>query len=551
MGRMARVILLVAMLGLVAIPSRPAAAQATPRYTLIDLGTFGGPNGQLGLPGQTMNAPGAVIFNADTSTHDPYAPNCFNSDCFVSLGGEWQRGVLTKLEALPGTNSAAPFSINDNGLIVGLSQNGAIDPVTGFPEARAVLWKDGKILNLGTLPGGTESNAFAVNDRGQATGPWSNDIPSPYSCQFFNCWGVETRGFVWQNGVMQDLGTLGGRETLPVFMNNRGQIAGHSYTNTTPNAATGEPTRHPFLWQNGHMQDLGSLGGTLAFPNGMNSHGQVVGQSTLAGDQGFHPFLWTESRGMQDLGTLGGPTGWARWVNDAAEVTGNADLPRQPGGPRAHHAFLWTNGSMTDLVPVEGALCSNGVAINNREQVVGSIGDCHGHQLGAMLWENGSAIDLSTLIAPSALHLTEAEYISDRGEIVAVAVLPNGHQHVVLLEPSHRFAVAQGSTIPAGGRSTTASFTAWFDSSAPGQGMVLFGSGPGCSGLVETATQDQGAGTATHTVTVTGNDLPGTIGDNGIVPGATYWYEVITLTHLGTEVDNNGGKCYSVTVPTM
>jgi hypothetical protein len=93
------------------------------------------------------------------------------------------------------------------------------------------------------------------------------------------------------------------------------------------------------------------------------------------------------------------------------------------------------------------------------------------------------------------------------------------------------------------------SFTATFSSKLPGNGMVLFGSGPGCSGLVETATADSGAGTTAHSVKVTGNDLPGTVGDTGIAPGATYWFEVVTVTRLGTDVDDNGGKCYSVTVP--
>ena len=68
---------------------------------------------------------------------------------------------------------------------------------------------------------------------------------------------------------------------------------------------------------------------------------------------------------------------------------------------------------------------------------------------------------------------------------------------------------------------------------------------------METATQDQGAGTTSHTVQVRGNDLPGTVGDNGIVPGTTYWYETITVTGTETEIDNNGGKCYSVTVPPL
>jgi hypothetical protein len=92
-------------------------------------------------------------------------------------------------------------------------------------------------------------------------------------------------------------------------------------------------------------------------------------------------------------------------------------------------------------------------------------------------------------------------------------------------------------------------FTVDFTSSKPGQGAVLFGPGPGCSGLVMTSMGDQGAGTTHHVFVVTGNDLPGTVGDIGITPGATYWYETVTTAASGTEIDNNGGKCYSVTIP--
>jgi YVTN family beta-propeller protein len=113
----------------------------------------------------------------------------------------------------------------------------------------------------------------------------------------------------------------------------------------------------------------------------------------------------------------------------------------------------------------------------------------------------------------------------------------------------HARAGAMGSVARTGGAASQGSFTVWFDSASPGQGRVLFGSGPGCSGLVETATQDQGAGTTSHMVQVRGNDLPGSVGDNGIQPGTTYWYEAVTVTRSGTELDNNGGKCYSVTVP--
>jgi hypothetical protein len=79
--------------------------------------------------------------------------------------------------------------------------------------------------------------------------------------------------------------------------------------------------------------------------------------------------------------------------------------------------------------------------------------------------------------------------------------------------------------------------------------MVLFGSGPGCAGLVEVATRDLFRQSMAHAVVVTGNDLPGTVGDNGIQPGATYWYEVVAAGSGIPQVDNNQGVCYRVTVP--
>jgi hypothetical protein len=92
-------------------------------------------------------------------------------------------------------------------------------------------------------------------------------------------------------------------------------------------------------------------------------------------------------------------------------------------------------------------------------------------------------------------------------------------------------------------------FTVDYTSDKPGEGMVLFGPGTGCSDLVMTAMGDAGAGTTHHSFVITGNDLPGTIGDSGITPGTTYSYETVTRTASGTETDNNGGKCYSVTLP--
>jgi len=99
------------------------------------------------------------------------------------------------------------------------------------------------------------------------------------------------------------------------------------------------------------------------------------------------------------------------------------------------------------------------------------------------------------------------------------------------------------------GPGTSAGFIVGWFSSVPGQGNVEFGSGPGCGGLVETGTQDQVQNQTMHVVVVTGNDLPGAIGDSGLLAGSTYQFQTVSASRSGQEVDNNGGKCYGVAIP--
>ena len=236
---------------------------------------------------------------------------------------------------------------------------------------------------------------------------------------------------------MQDLGTLGGPDGFALFINDRGQIAGFSYTNFTPNPS-GIPTVDPFLWRHGTMIDLGTLGGTNGTSNGLNNRGQVVGVSNLAGDQNAHPFLWPGEDGkMHDLGTLGGSFGRAEAINDAGEVVGTAFAT----GDLALHAFFWKSGVMTDLGTVGGFDCSDAHAINATGQVVGDSFACavippppsSDH---AFLWQDGHMIDLNVFVPPgSDLSLPDVETINDRGEIFGSAALPNGDMHAFLLIP--------------------------------------------------------------------------------------------------------------------
>jgi len=411
----------------------PLAAQHA-RYKLIDLGTFGGPtsyiaptvNGGPENPGRGLTSHGVIVGQANTADLDPFSPGC--PFCFVVHAFKWQNGALTDLGTLQGVDSDLSSDanwINDRGWIAGSSFTGGIDPLTGFAGNHAVLWKSGEIIDLGTL-GEDFSLATALNNRGQVVGLSLNGVSDP-APTFFSAPSSETRAFLWEDGVMQDLGTLGGLDAQAFAINESGKVAGVSSTNTTPNATTGIPTVHPFLWEGGRMIDLGSLGGTNSAVDGpaivLNNRGQVAGTSTLEGDATYHPFFWSNGV-MTDVRTLGGDTGFVTWMNDAGAIVGTADLPGESGS-QSHHAFLWRNGVMTDLGTL-GAT-SHAEGINSAGQIVGRSKPTPDSPVQhAFLWENGGPmVDLNTLIpANSSLLLEEGGNINDRGEIAGRGVPP-------------------------------------------------------------------------------------------------------------------------------
>jgi probable HAF family extracellular repeat protein len=448
-------LIVAALFATVVIPGRLAAQDqqdqhAThPHYRLIDLGPLGGPVSYInpaytfGSNNQT-NRGGTVVGGAATSIPTTFVSNGFvcggldGTVPFVNHAFRWRAGSLDDLGALQGPeNCSVATSINARGEIVGRSENGLIDPAVGANQIRAVLWNDGEIKDLGTL-GGVGSSASAINNHGQVVGFSFNAILDPLSLIYFglagSSSGTQTRAFLWENGVMQDLGTLGGPDALALFVNERGQVAGFSYTDARPNPVTGLPTTHPFLWDKEKgMIDLGSLGGTLAGPvtpalkptsesGGFNNRGQFVGIATLPGDQVVDPFLWDGEK-LIDLftETTGGNPVSAAALNDAGEVVGAAIFPN-----RTIDAYLWKNGVALDLGTVEGDGCSLARAINSGGQVVGQSFACDGSTLHAFLWKNGSIVDLNKLIPRnSQLQLVDPLSINDRGEIVGIG-LPRG-----------------------------------------------------------------------------------------------------------------------------
>ena len=343
--------------------------------------------------------------------------------------GKKPRYKVISVGTLGGSFAAAYGGVNDRQWVSG----DAFLP--GDQTEHGFLWRNGVMTDLGTLGGLNSSVPFPVkNDLGIVTGLAQTSLFDPLgefwgtslSCANGPCQGFQNVevGFVWKDGKMIQLPTLGGNNGASLGSNNRGQVVGVAETAVQDSNCTPPQVLlfDAVMW-GPELDEIHVLptfpGDSVAAAVAINDKGDIVGASGVCSFPPFfafavHPVLWRHGTVM-NLGGLGGTMFNAAFaINNRGQVVGQSNLP----GDTFTHAFFWERGVMTDIGTLPGDSNSVATDINNKAQVVGVSCDATGTVCRAFLWEHGVMTDLNTLVPPnSPLFLNYGAGINDRGEI--------------------------------------------------------------------------------------------------------------------------------------
>lgn len=286
------------------------------------------------------------------------------------------------------------FAVNDRGQAVGNSG------VTSVSDQHAILWVDGRTIDLGVLPGDGASFATGINDRNQIVGGsadlvrgtqravlWQDGRMTIVSPPGQDCFAVDINNHgeiagtceevpvVWRDGEMVPIGLPGSFQAVAHAINGKGAVVG-----STLDLAL---VQSGFLWQDGRLTELADSGRTMV-PLDVNSRTQVVGYADAnPAPDALEPVIWEDGRILPLSGTWGSFHGTAWGINDRGEVVVSGHDASHVNGA-VDGAFVWAKGEFRSL-PGLGMPFDMPFDISNHGVAVGSVQDQGGFQRG-IIW---------------------------------------------------------------------------------------------------------------------------------------------------------------------
>jgi probable HAF family extracellular repeat protein len=273
--------------------------------------------------------------------------------------------------------------INNEGDVVG-TLSGTFAPTI---DAHAFLYKRGKLTDLGAPTIDDESSALVVNDSDEVAGSiFVVDVPIPVILHGDASFYKNGQWVVFATGLSE------GPWAQVSGINNQGEIVG-SYPISSHTFVS-----HAFVYRNGKLVDLGTLGGIDSYASGINSAGLIVGIADNTQGEG-EVFLYSNGR-MQSVGgslssnvvsyiinatttktitTTFDPfaindNGWIGVDFSTSTVTTTTITNGTTStGNNSTYAALYINGTLYNLGTLAAFAGSEGVSMNNSGIVVGNL----------------------------------------------------------------------------------------------------------------------------------------------------------------------------------
>lgn len=349
-----------------------------------------------------------------------------------------------------GDNSSFAQDINASGQVVGssgyLTNDGLNNRTRGFlwspqtglaslgqfsvcaTEACYTTGADGSTWN-------DNVNPSAIGDGGQVAGTANG--PGGYEHAFL---------YTAASGMAAPLGLAAGRNDGAAGVNGQGDVVGHMMGSWTGSSWT----EVGFLYTaGGTLRTLpGLTGSDVMYAYDINDTGWIVGGASYRMPPdginppgtityGYRPAVWEKDQSGQYAARIlpgfENATYWnfAYGVNAGGQIVGYMQLPDN------YHAFLWNNGTVTDLG------CGSAQSINTAGTVVGGEWSMGG---SGFIYTQGARYDLNALVSNLAAgdHLGFANGINDSNWVVGHGT-HNGRTEAFVLIPDGSTSAAEPS----------------------------------------------------------------------------------------------------------
>ena len=275
------------------------------------------------------------------------------------------------------------------------------------------------VIDLGQVAG-TKTVGSVINNRGDVAGyAYTDSTNTTYQAMVYSGLTAQITYF----------GSFGAYPSYSLAINSTGEVAGVATEFLTSITSVPQAFLYP---GSGSIINLGQLAidpiTRAAFAKSMNDSGLVVGYSYDGNNQ--RGFLTTCSSSpcslMTELGTLGGPSSEADFVNNAGNIAGIANVSSSQT-----EAFFSKDGTSLDAIVLPLGTSSSVAGINGSGQVVGS--STYGQGLlkqHAFLYTSGTTpviTDIKTLYDFDGS--STAAGINDAGVVIGQSDVAAGQKH--------------------------------------------------------------------------------------------------------------------------